>query len=191
MNSANIKSAKKYRPNLVELMNLSEVNYMLLMRLMRKKVGLRIIDKSIDKTIDEQKIKDKNNEEVVGEKLHFFISDLLAYTITINEVTRYTSVVTMAQDAMVQNSPAKNTTTMVNKLSPLFRPVMMVRLYHDARMVEILSSQDVRQIKPRYDYPNEAMFHQDEKRQLSLFLKEWLHLCLQQGQVNISFEPKL
>lgn len=187
MNSANIKSAKKYRPNLVELMNLSEVNYMLLMRLMRKKVGLRIIDK----TIDEQKIKDKNNEEVVGEKLHFFISDLLAYTITINEVTRYTSVVTMAQDAMVQNSPAKNTTTMVNKLSPLFRPVMMVRLYHDARMVEILSSQDVRQIKPRYDYPNEAMFHQDEKRQLSLFLKEWLHLCLQQGQVNISFEPKL
>lgn len=187
MNSANIKSAKKYRPNLVELMNLSEVNYMLLMRLMRKKVGLRIIDK----TIDEQKIKDKNNEEVVGEKLHFFISDLLAYTITINEVTRYTSVVTMAQDAMVQNSSAKNTTTMVNKLSPLFRPVMMVRLYHDARMVEILSSQDVRQIKPRYDYPNEAMFHQDEKRQLSLFLKEWLHLCLQQGQVNISFEPKL
>ena len=106
-------------------------------------------------------------------------------------MTRYTSVVTMAQDAMVQNSPAKNTTTMVNKLSPLFRPVMMVRLYHDARMVEILSSQDVRQIKPRYDYPNEAMFHQDEKRQLSLFLKEWLHLCLQQGQVNISFEPKL
>ena len=54
MNSANIKSTKKYRPNLVELMNLSEVNYMLLMRLMRKKVGLRIIDK----TIDEQKIKD-------------------------------------------------------------------------------------------------------------------------------------
>ncbi len=56
-----MNSAKKYRPNLVELMNLSEVNYMLLMRLMRKKVGLRIID---DK-------KTQADEEMVGDQRHF------------------------------------------------------------------------------------------------------------------------
>ncbi|NQY62487.1 MAG: DUF1249 domain-containing protein [Alteromonadaceae bacterium] len=191
-----MNSAKKYRPNLVELMNLSEVNYMLLMRLMRKKVGLRIID---DK-------KTQADEEMVGDQRHFFISELLAYTITVNEVTRYTSVVTMKQNTVLQETTAKESVAkeniaeegkeqsdnvLGNKLLSLFKPVMMIRLYHDARMVEIISSQNVRQVKPRYDYPIEAMFHQDEKRQLSQFLKEWLHLCLQQGQVKISLKPSL
>ena len=162
--------AKKYRPNLIELMNLSEVNYMLMMRLMGQKAGLTLKDNK-----QKSQVEQSSDSETVGAKKHFFISDFLFYTITINEITRYTSLVTMAQDANV----------MGKKLSRLFRPKMVIRLYHDARMVEIISSQDVHQVKPRYDYPNKAMHQSDEKRQMSQFLKEWLQICHQQGQVQV------
>ena len=70
--------AKKYRPNLVELMNLSEINYMLMMRLMGQKAGLTI-KKSKDKVGGEQVRVDEqgHNTEVVGAKKHFFISDFV------------------------------------------------------------------------------------------------------------------
>jgi len=166
---------KKYRPNLVELMNLSEVNYMLMMRLMGQKVGLKIRG-NVQKIVGNQT---NENDDIIGSTQHFFISDFLYYTITLNELTRYTSLVTMEQDANI----------MGGKLSKLFKPKMIIRLYHDARMVEIISSQDIHQIKPRYDYPNQAMHQTDEKRQLSQFLKEWLQICHKQGQVKVSL-PK-
>ena len=62
---------------------------------------------------------------------------------------------------------------------------MTIRLYHDARMAEVLSTQDIKQVKSRYDYPNNQMHQQDEKQQTNQFLNEWLHLCLRLGQVNI------
>jgi hypothetical protein len=64
---------------------------------------------------------------------------------------------------------------------------MSIRLYHDARMAEVNSSQNIRWIKPRYDYPNKKMHLPDEKQQINQFLKEWLQLCLQQGQVPVCF----
>ena len=70
-------------------------------------------------------------------------------------------------------------------LADFFKPAMVVRLYHDARMAEVISSQDIKQIKPRYDYPNAAMHHPDEKQQINLFLKEWLQLCHELGQVQV------
>jgi hypothetical protein len=62
---------------------------------------------------------------------------------------------------------------------------MSIRLYHDARLAEVLTTQDIRQVKPRYDYPNIQMHQQDEKQQTNQFLNEWLHLCLRLGQVNV------
>ena len=78
----------------------------------------------------------------------------------------------------------KCTNLRAENLAELFRPKMVVRLYHDARMAEVISNQDVQQIKPRYDYPNEKMHLPDEKQQVNYFLKEWLQLCLKLGQVN-------
>lgn len=149
-------TTRKYQPKLSTLMNLCDVNYMLLLKLMA------------------------NNEEA-GQSRHFFISDFLSYNIIINEVTRYTTLVTISQNALILGE----------NLSHLFNPKMIIRLYHDARMAEVISSQDVRHIKPRYDYPNTAMHLPDEKEQMNTFLKEWLQLCHQLGQVKISlFESK-
>lgn len=142
--------AKKYRPSLSGLMNLCDINYMLMLRILA-------------------------DNDAQGEQRNFFISDFLSYTVTINEVTRYTSLVTITQDASI----------MGQHLSELFKPCMVVRLYHDARMAEVISSQDVRQIKPRYDYPNTTMHLPDEKQQINLFLKEWLQLCHELGQVDV------
>ena len=140
---------KKYRPHLPTLMALCEINYMLLLRILADK-------------------------EQVGEQRCFFISDFLSYRITVNEVTKYTTLITINQEANIRGY----------NLTELFRPKMVVRLYHDARMAEVISNQDVQQIKPRYDYPNERMHLPDEKQQVNYFLKEWLQLCLKFGQVN-------
>lgn len=171
-----------YRPNLVSLMNLCATNYMLLLKIVADKVQ-------------------------VGEQRQFYISDFLTYTLTIKEVTKYTSVVTIVQDAYcfpfsenawkgnnakkdenrTLKERHKKTKTLHSKgynLVQLLHPRMTIRLYHDARMAEVLSSQDVRQIKPRYDYPNTKMHQQDEKQQINQFLNEWLQLCLSLGHLR-------
>lgn len=60
-----------------------------------------------------------------------------------------------------------------------------VRAYHDVRMLEVMAFQSARQVAPRYQYPNSAMFAQDEKYQQNLFLADWLEHCLQNGRVAL------
>ena len=59
--------------------------------------------------------------------------------------------------------------------------LMTVRLYHDARVAEVLSFQRNRHIRQTYDYPNKKLYQRDEKAQLNLFLGEWLAFCLKTG----------
>ena len=120
------------------------------------------------------------DREQVGEQRCFFISDFLSYRVKVSEVTKYTTLVTIYQETNIHGY----------NLAELFRPKMVVRLYHDARVAEVISNQDVQQIKPRYDYPNDKMHLPDEKQQVSYFLKEWLQLCLQLGQVHLNLAKK-
>ena len=60
-------------------------------------------------------------------------------------------------------------------------PRFDLRVYHDARMVEVTSFQSQRLTAPRYDYPNPSMHARDEKAQQNLFLAEWLSHCLARG----------
>lgn len=60
-------------------------------------------------------------------------------------------------------------------------PTMKVRLYHDARMAEVLTCQQICGVRARYDYPNVRMHQRDEKMQLNQFLAEWLAFCLDHG----------
>ncbi|TYK67429.1 DUF1249 domain-containing protein [Colwellia echini] len=155
-NRASVKTAKKnYRPNLVSLMSLCANNYMLLLKVLA-------------------------NNKAVGESRQFFISDFLAYTVTIKEVTRYTAVISFEQDSL-----SHSLNNIPDIVANSLHPRMTIRLYHDARMAEVLATQDIRQVKPRYDYPNHKMHQQDEKQQTNQFLNEWLHLCLDLGRVNI------
>ncbi|SDJ28604.1 hypothetical protein SAMN05216186_10162 [Pseudomonas indica] len=60
-------------------------------------------------------------------------------------------------------------------------PRMEVRVYHDARMAEVISAENARRFRSIYAYPNAAMHQPDEKSQLNLFLGEWLSHCLACG----------
>ena len=60
-----------------------------------------------------------------------------------------------------------------------------LRAYHDAGMLEVGMFQSHRQIAPRYQYPNDRMFQQDEKSQQNRFLADWLEHCLQNGRSSL------
>jgi len=63
----------------------------------------------------------------------------------------------------------------------LNNPALTVRLYHDAAVAEVISSQGYRALAGSNDYPNKFMHHPDEKVQLNRFLCEWLSFCLRYG----------
>ena len=63
-------------------------------------------------------------------------------------------------------------------------PTMSVRLYHDARMAEVISAQKLRHFQSVYDYPNEKMLQPDEKEQLNRFLSDWLNFCFSAGHAQ-------
>lgn len=63
-------------------------------------------------------------------------------------------------------------------------PALMVRLYHDARMAEVICRKQKRQLQGSYTYPNEQMHQPDEKAQLNNYLGEWLSQCLAHGHSN-------
>ncbi|MDI6527280.1 DUF1249 domain-containing protein [Pseudomonas otitidis] len=57
-------------------------------------------------------------------------------------------------------------------------PQLEVRVYHDARMAEVVAAENARRLRSFYPYPNVDMHQPDEKSQLNLFLGEWLSHCL-------------
>ena len=63
-------------------------------------------------------------------------------------------------------------------------PALQVRLYHDARMAEVIAWERHRVKLGRYSYPNTKMYQCDEKAQLNRFLGEWLNHCLAQVKVS-------
>lgn len=96
----------------------------------------------------------------------FEVSENLRYRITIVESSRYTSTLTMAQISASQLD--------------YLNPNMTIRLYHDAKVAEVLSSQNTARLEPVYEYPNINMHQRNEKFLVNVFLAEWLHFCLSQ-----------
>lgn len=58
-----------------------------------------------------------------------------------------------------------------------------VRLYHDARVAEVVEMQQCR-LQARYAYPNPAMHLPDEKLQTNRLFGEWLQHCLRFGRAG-------
>lgn len=71
----------------------------------------------------------------------------------------------------------------------LAMPKLTLRMYHDAKLAEVLAWEGHKRLRPRYDYPNQAMYQSDEKYQLNRFLGEWLNLCLQHGHDVAELTP--
>jgi uncharacterized protein len=63
----------------------------------------------------------------------------------------------------------------------LNQPELSVRMYHDARLAEVVGYQKQRHLDGRYHYPNPKMRQPDEKMQINLFLAEWLSHLQQYG----------
>ena len=105
----------------------------------------------------------------------FGVCDQLRYKIEIAQCARYTTTVKISQ---------------VNSGLPAFlKPNMCVRLYHDARMAEVIQVQNISQIKAKYDYPNPDMHQPNEKEAINAFLSDWLIFCL--ANRNNATEPQL
>ncbi|MCU7553026.1 DUF1249 domain-containing protein [Alteromonas sp. ASW11-19] len=96
----------------------------------------------------------------------FQVGKGLCYAITIMDSARYTSTICIEQRH--DNAPA------------YLKPTMVVRLYHDARMAEVISSQNTGALAPSYVYPNRNMRQRNEKQMVNMFLAEWLDFCLKQ-----------
>jgi uncharacterized protein YqiB (DUF1249 family) len=61
-------------------------------------------------------------------------------------------------------------------------PRLVVRLYHDVRVAEVICMRR-RPLSGVYPYPNRQMRQPDEKAQLNTYLHEWLSHCLAHGQL--------
>ncbi|AKJ43154.1 DUF1249 family protein [Pragia fontium] len=93
------------------------------------------------------------------------------YHIETLESTRYTSLVSIKQAHP--------------KVSYWSMPQLNVRLYHDALVAEVCSSQQIFRFKASYDYPNKKLHQRDEKHQINQFLADWLRFCLMKGTMSV------
>lgn len=104
-------------------------------------------------------------------------AQLWLHKITIVERSPYTTTLQLTQTADG------------NSGTWLQMPCLTVRMYHDASLAEVLAWEGHKRLRPRYDYPNQAMYQSDEKLQINQFLGEWLTLCLSQGHGIEQFMP--
>ena len=91
--------------------------------------------------------------------------------VEIVERHKFTTVIRVSQKMPIPFGPAANT-------------AMTVRVYHDARVAEVLTYQHHRRFQPKYDYPNVEMLQVREKRRVNEFLGEWLDSCIVQERLT-------
>ena len=111
----------------------------------------------------------------VGDAVQIQVSAADKYLLKLQELCKFTSTIRIEHISEPLFSEQ-----VVNWLRPQFE----VRLYHDARLAEVVACQQVRQFKAVYDYPNTDMLLPDEKRQINLLLRDWLNLCSRRGYQN-------
>ena len=90
--------------------------------------------------------------------------------VEIVERHKFTTVIRVSQKMPIAFGPAAST-------------AMTVRVYHDARVAEVLTYQHHRRFQPKYDYPNVEMLQVREKRRVNEFLGEWLDSCIIQERL--------
>lgn len=67
-------------------------------------------------------------------------------------------------------------------------PPITVRMYHDARMAEVVAVDGQGPVGSdglNFSYPNPAMHNEDERQQVNRYLSEWLAHCLANGRADV------
>ena len=94
-------------------------------------------------------------------------------SLAVLERFKFTSTLSMKQLTLgVKSNP---------QIQQMIAPSIQVRLYHDAKMAEVVASSKASQLKGKYPYPNKSMYQVDEKLQLNEYLAQWLSHCLTHG----------
>lgn len=91
------------------------------------------------------------------------------------EDTPYTQVIKISRD-IDSKKPFSTHPIQVGTVNLLSTPYVSVRIFHDAQLAEVLTSQQISQLRPVYDYPNVEMHHEDEKYRVNAFLEELLKI---------------
>ena len=76
-----------------------------------------------------------------------------------------------------------------NESDWLMPPPITVRLYHDARMAEVVKVSGQGTVGSdglNFRYPNPAMHNEDERQQVNRYLSEWLAHCLANGRAEVT-----
>ena len=89
---------------------------------------------------------------------------LLTITVDVIERTKYTVLLEL-------------NTFYKGNIACMSQPKIQLRMYHDAEVAEVVMVQGKRHIRPHYQYPNEAMYLPDEKKQWNKILFEVLSFC--------------
>lgn len=104
---------------------------------------------------------------LVGQQTHIAVTPFETYRLLIVEQAPFTTSVRIEH--------------LSEQTQRWLRPEFDVRIYHDARVAEVIACQQVRRFRAVYDYPNLDMMQPDEKRQINSLLRDWLTLCHRQG----------
>ncbi len=138
-----------YKPNLDEFIDQCEINYELIIRLLPWL--------NIAKNDQLTRFVDKWVElrSASGHKIGFRLVEKARYTTTM---------------MLRVYSPSQSTDANIN---------LMVRLYHDAQLVEVMDRAGPKALSPKNDGAVLQYQQVDEKRQLNRFLGESLRYCLQ------------
>ncbi|MBS3798227.1 DUF1249 domain-containing protein [Pseudoalteromonas sp. BDTF-M6] len=96
------------------------------------------------------------------------------YQVDIEQMAKYTTDICITQ--------------VRGAIAGMFTPPMNVRIYHDARVAEVVHPDYHSRIKPTYSYPNAGMHQKDEKYQVNAFLHDWLTFCISHGEAVLDWD---
>jgi uncharacterized protein YqiB (DUF1249 family) len=99
----------------------------------------------------------------------FILSDLPRIRMSVVECCKYTAMLAFTHSLALS----------MDRVPDL---ALKVRICHDARVAEVIGYQGRSRFAAMYPYPNKDMYGVFEKRQINLFLGEWLHFCRFSGR---------
>lgn len=139
-------NARQYVPDLNEMLSQCELNYFLVSQLIPELAALSNSDKtSVNKEQLKWELKTNNI------KLCFIVTDVVRYTVTMNLLIQ-TPKIKLLKDSQ-----------------------LIVRLYHDAKMLEVMEGSGPSALKAIIT--QSANKYVDEKRQINRFIGECLRAC--------------
>jgi len=117
---------------------------------------------------------------VIYERNYSYLLELIPGLNSLHDKTLITlSNIEHLEIVIREQSPFTTTMDIDHTLDNAHLPdlTMSIRVYHDARMAEVIHYQHHSRIQPSYAYPNKAMYQPLEKRQINLFFSDWLKHC--------------